>query len=256
MSQPKILVETAPPVTTIIINRPQVKNALDNEAAHALAAALKAFEADTEARVAVLTGVGGAFCAGADLKELGSGTDYFPWAGSDDGPLRAPLAKPVIAAIEGHACAGGLGVALFCDIRIVDETATFGVFSRRWGVPMSDGTTVRLPRIVGQGRALDMLLTGRAVGADEAITIGLATRKVARATTRMEAEALARQIAGFPPIAMISDRQSAYESFDRDQASAVRREMELSLAARRRESQKGAARFAKGDGRHGKFERQ
>jgi enoyl-CoA hydratase len=255
MSQAKILIETSPPVTTIIINRPQVKNALDNEAAHALAAALRAFEASADARVAVLTGAGGAFCAGADLKELGSGTDYFPWAGSDDGPLRAPLAKPVIAAIEGHACAGGLGVALFCDIRIVDETATFGVFSRRWGVPMSDGTTVRLPRIVGQGRALDMLLTGRAVGADEALAMGLATRKVARGTTRTEAEALARQIAGFPPIAMTSDRQSAYESFDRDQASAVRREMELSLAARRQESQKGAASFAKGEGRHGKFER-
>ena len=255
MSLSKVLVETAPPVTTIIINRPHVKNALDNEAAHALAAALKAFEADTAARVAVLTGAGGAFCAGADLKELGSGTDYFPWAGSDDGPLRAPLTKPVIAAIEGHACAGGLGVALFCDIRIVDDTATFGVFSRRWGVPMSDGTTVRLPRIVGQGRALDMLLTGRAVGADEALAIGLATRKVERGTTRREAEALARQIAGFPPIAMTSDRQSADESFDRDQASPVPREMELSLAARRQESQKGAARFAEGEGRHGKFER-
>ena len=175
------------------------------------------------------------------------------WHG--DGPLRAPPAKPVIAAIEGHACAGGLGVALFCDIRIVDDTATFGVFSRRWGVPMSDGTTVRLPRIVGQGRALDMLLTGRAVGADEAIAIGLATRKVARGTTRTEAEKLAREIAGFPPIAMMSDRQSAYESFDRDQQAAVRREMELSLAARRQESQKGAARFAQGEGRHGKFER-
>src|SRR5262245_6861471 len=256
MSQPRILVETAPPVTTIIINRPRVKNALDNEAARALAAALKSFEADPDARVAVLTGAGGAFCAGADLKERGGGTDYLAWAGSDEGPLRAPLAKPVIAAIEGHACAGGLGVALFCDIRIIDDTAVFGVFSRRWGVPMSDGTTVRLPRIVGQGRALDMLLTGRAVGADEAIAIGLATRKVARGTTRQAAEALARQIADFPPIAMTSDRQSAYESFDRDQASAVRREMELSLAARRQESQKGAARFAKGEGRHGKFERQ
>ena len=143
MTPSKILVETAAPVTTIVINRPQAKNALDNEAARALAEALKAFEADPQARVAVLTGAGGAFCAGADLKELGSGTDYFPWAGSDDGPLRAPLGKPVIAAIEGHACAGGLGVALFCDIRIVDETATFGVFSRRWGVPMSDGTPQR-----------------------------------------------------------------------------------------------------------------
>ena len=249
----KILVERHSPVTTIIINRPKSKNALDNEAAHALAAALRAIDADPECRVAVLTGAGGAFCAGADLKELGSGTDYFPWAGSEDGPLRAPLSKPVIAAIEGHACAGGLGVALFCDIRIVDGTAVFGVFSRRWGVPMSDGTTVRLPRIVGQGRALDMLLTGRAVGADEAVAIGLATRKVARGATRVEAETLAAEIAGFPPIAMTSDRQSAYESFDRDQAAAIRREMELSLAARRAESQSGAARFARGEGRHGQF---
>ena len=255
MNTPKILVETTGPVTTITINRPQAKNALDNEAAHGLTAALKAFEADPEARVAVLTGAGGSFCAGADLKELGGGTDYFPWAGSDDGPLRSPLSKPVIAAVEGHACAGGLGVALYCDIRIVDETATFGVFSRRWGVPMSDGTTVRLPRVIGQGRAMDMLLTGRAVGADEAIAIGLATRKVARGTTRTEAEKLAAQISGFPPIAMTSDRQSAYESFDRDQAAAIGREMELSLAARRQESQGGAARFAKGEGRHGKFEK-
>ena len=205
MSPAKVLVEAEGPVTTIIINRPRVKNALDNEAAHALAAAFKAFEADPAARVAVLTGAGGAFCAGADLKELGCGTDYFPWAGSEDGPLRAPLGKPVIAAVEGHACAGGLGVALFCDIRIVDDTASFGVFSRRWGVPMSDGTTVRLPRIVGLGRALDMLLTGRAVGADEAIAMGLATRKVARGATRAEAEKLAHAIAGFPPIAMTSD---------------------------------------------------
>ena len=251
----KVLVERDGPVTTIIINRPKAKNALDKEAAHALADALHCFEADAEARVAVLTGAGSAFCAGADLKELGSGVDYFPWAGSEQGPLRAPLSKPVIAAIEGHACAGGLGVALFCDIRIVDDSAVFGVFSRRWGVPMSDGTTVRLPRIVGQGRALDMLISGRAVGADEAIAIGLATRKVARGTTRAEAEKLAREIAGFPPIAMTSDRQSAYESFDRDQQAAIRREMELSLEARAKESQKGAARFAKGEGRHGKFQR-
>ena len=144
----------------------------------------------------------------------------------------------------------------FADLRIVDETAVFGVFSRRWGVPMSDGTTVRLPRIVGQGRALDMLLTGRAVGADEALAIGLASRKVARGTTRIEAEKLAREIAGFPPLAMTSDRRSAYESFDRSEADAIRREMELSLEARRQEAQKGAVRFASGAGRHGKFERQ
>src|SRR5262245_8042078 len=249
----KIVVERSGRVTTIVINRRKSKNALDNEAARALAAALHALGSDTQCRVAVLTGAGGAFCAGADLKELGSGVDYFPWAGSDHGPLRAPLNKPVVAAVEGHACAGGLGVALFCDIRIVDDTAVFGVFSRRWGVPMSDGTTVRLPRIIGQG-ALDMLLTGRAVGADQAIAIGLATRKVALGTTRTEAEKLAHELAGFPPIAMASDRQSAYESFDRDQAAAVRREMELSLAARRQEAQKGAARFAQGAGRHGKFE--
>ena len=255
MPTEKVLVERSGPVTTIVINRPEVKNALDNEAAHALAAAFRRFEADANTHVAVLTGAGGAFCAGADLKELGAGTDYFPWAGSEEGPLRSTLAKPVIAAVEGHACAGGLGVALFCDIRIVDETATFGVFSRRWGVPMSDGTTVRLPRIVGQGRALDMLLTGRAVGADEAIAIGLATRKVGRGTTRTEAEKLAAEIAGFPPIAMISDRRSAYESFDREELAAIEREMELSLAARRQEAQKGAARFAQGAGRHGSFER-
>lgn len=255
MPTAKILIETNGPITIIVINRPHARNALDNEAAHGLASALKDFEADPQSRVAILTGAGGTFCAGADLKELGGGTDYFPWAGSDEGPLRAPLSKPVIAAIEGHACAGGLGVALFCDIRIVDDTAVFGVFSRRWGVPMSDGTTVRLPRIVGQGRAIDMLLTGRAVGADEAIAMGLATRKVARGTTCAEAERLARQIAGFPPIAMTSDRQSAYESFDRDQGAAIRREMELSLAARQQESQGGAARFAKGEGRHGQFDK-
>jgi enoyl-CoA hydratase len=253
MTARKILVDHDGPVATITINRPQARNALDNEAARGLADALRAVERNGDVRIAVLTGAGGAFCAGADLKELGGGTDYFPWAGSDEGPLRAPLSKPVIAAVEGHACAGGLGVALFCDIRIVDDSAVFGVFSRRWGVPMSDGTTVRLPRIVGQGRALDMLLTGRAVGADEALAIGLATRKVARGTTLAEAQKLAREIANFPPIAMTSDRQSTYESFDRAEADAIRREMELSLDARARESQKGAARFASGEGRGGKF---
>jgi enoyl-CoA hydratase len=249
----KLRVERSGPVTTIVINRPEVRNALDNEAARALAVALRAFDDDGEARVAVLTGAGGSFCAGADLKQLGSGVDYFPWAGSDDGPLHAPPGKPVIAAIEGHACAGGLGVALLCDLRIVAETAIFGVYSRRWGVPMSDGTTVRLPRLIGQGRAMDMLLTGRSVGADEAIAIGLASRKVARGTTRAAAEALAHEIAAFPQIAMRSDRQSAYESFDRDAAAAIRREMELSLEARRTEAQSGAARFAAGAGRHGSF---
>ena len=242
----------------VTIERPAARNAVDGPTAQQLYDAFKAFDADAAMDVAVLQGRGGTFCAGADLKGVAEGRGNPVHRDGDLGPMgctRLALGKPVIAAIEGHACAGGLGVALFCDIRIVDDSATFGVFSRRWGVPMSDGTTVRLPRIVGQGRALDMLLTGRAVGADEAIAIGLATRKVARGTTRAAAERLAREIAGFPPIAMTSDRQSAYESFDRDQHAAVRREMELSLAARRQESQKGAARFAHGEGRHGKFER-
>lgn len=201
MSSPKILVERAPPVTTIVINRPQAKNALDNEAAHALADALSAFEADPDARVAVLTGAGGAFCAGADLKELGSGTDYFPWAGSDEGPLRAPLSKPVIAAVEGHACAGGLGVALFCDIRLVDETAVFGVFSRRWGVPMSDGTTVRLPRIIGQGRASELLFSGRGLGAEEAERWGFYNRICPPDTLLADAQAMGLQLAQGPTFA-------------------------------------------------------
>lgn len=241
-------------VSTIIINRPEVRNALDNATARQLAAALQAFDEDDSARVAVLTGAGGSFCAGADLKQLGSGVDYFPWAGSAEGPLRAPLSKPVIAAVEGHACAGGLGVALFCDLRIVDDSAVFGVFSRRWGVPMSDGTTVRLPRLIGLGRALDMLLTGRAVGADEAIAIGLANRKVARGSTLREAQALAQKIAAFPQIAMVSDRRSTYEALGRDEAAAIEREMQLSIEARRREAQAGAARFAAGAGRHGRFD--
>lgn len=247
----KLRVERDGPVSILTINRPEVRNALDNETARALAAAFRAFDADAEARACVLTGAGGSFCAGADLKVLGGGTDYFPWAGSDEGPLRAPLSKPVIAAVEGHAVAGGLGIALFCDIRIVDETAVFGVFCRRWGVPMSDGTTVRLPRIVGQGRALDMLITGRGVGADEALAIGLATRRAPRGQTLAEAVKLGHQIAQFPQIAMCSDRGSAYESFDHDTAGAIRREMELSLAARKLEAQSGAARFAGGAGRHG-----
>lgn len=247
----KLLVERDGSVTVLTINRPEARNALDNETARALADAFRAFDADQHARVCVLTGAGGSFCAGADLKVLGGGTDYFPWAGSDAGPLRAPLSKPVIAAVEGHAVAGGLGVALFCDIRIVDETAVFGVFCRRFGVPMSDGTTVRLPRVVGQGHALDMLITGRAVGAEEALSIGLATRRAARGQTRAEAVELGHQIAQFPQIAMCSDRASAYESFDHETAGAIRREMELSLAARRLEAQSGAARFASGVGRHG-----
>lgn len=249
----KILVERLDAVCVITINRPQRRNALDNEAALALGAALREFDADPDLRCAVLTGAGGSFCAGADLKALAEGVDYFPWAGSEQGPLRAPLSKPLIAAVAGTACAGGLGVALFCDIRIAERSARFGVYSRRWGVPMSDGTTVRLPRIVGLGNALDMLITGRTVDAAEALRIGLATRLVEDGQALPAAIELAQQVARFPQIALGSDRQSAYGQFDHPFGEAIAKEAALAGEARRREAMAGARRFAGGKGRHGTF---
>lgn len=247
----RILVEHDGPVTTITINRPQARNALDRETADALRDALRGFGADSEARVAVLTGSGGAFCAGADLKELASGVDYVPWAGSPEGPLHAPLDKPVIAAVSGVACAGGLGVALWCDLRVADTTAKFAVLSRRWGVPMSDGTTVRLPRVVGMGHALDMLLTARMVDAQEALRIGLINRLVPEGEALVQARQLAHVIAGFPQIAMRSDRRSAYGQWDRSELQAIEHELQCSIEARRHEAVAGAMRFAAGEGRHG-----
>ncbi len=246
----KILVERRDSVTTIIINRPEVRNALDREATAALGAALREFELDETARVAVLTGAGGAFCAGADLKELAAGGVYQAWAGRD-GPLSRPLAKPAIAAVAGHACAGGLGLALWCDLRVVEQSGSFAVLSRRWGVPMSDGTTVRLPRLIGSGRALDMLLTARIVPADEALAMGLATRVVADGTARAAAEELAQLIAGFPQIAMRSDRQSVYAQEGLPLGAALGHEEDLADEAKRVEAQSGASRFAAGEGRHG-----
>jgi len=246
----KILVEGTGPVRTIIINRPEVRNALDRESVAELAAAFEAFERDGSAQVAVLWGSGGAFCAGADLKELAAGTVYDAWAG-ERGPLARPLSKPVIAAVAGHACAGGLGLALWCDLRIAEQSASFGVLSRRWGVPMSDGTTVRLPRLIGTGRALDMLLTARLVPAEEAMAIGLATRVVPDGTARAEAEALAAQIAAFPHIAMRSDRSSAYAQEGMDRSSALANEDLVAQEAKRVEARDGATRFAAGSGRHG-----
>ena len=249
----KILAEIQGPVTTVIINRPDVRNALDNAAARGLGQAMRDFDADDGQLVAVLTGAGGAFCAGADLKQVADSADYVAWAGDAEGPTNPTLSKPVIAAVEGHAVAGGLGIALWCDIRVVDETTIFGVFCRRWGVPMSDGTTVRLPRLIGSARALDMLITGRGVGADEALDWGLATRRAPKGETRQVAEELARQIAAFPQIAMRSDRQSAYMQVGRTLQDAIKVEKELSLAAKAAEAQSGAARFAAGEGRHGQF---
>jgi len=250
----KILVEQNGAVTTIVINRPEVRNALDRDASLRLAEAIRDFENDSRAKVAVLTGAGGHFCAGADLKELASGVDYVPWAGSPQGALHRVAAKPVIAAVAGHACAGGLGVALWCDLRIAERSAAFAVLSRRWGVPMSDGTTVRLPRLIGVGRALDMLLTARKIGGEEAERIGLASRVVDDGTSRAAAEALAHEIAVFPEIAMLSDRASAYAQGDLDVQTAIARELELATEARRVDAMLGAARFAGGEGRHGVVE--
>ena len=255
MTQPKIITEINGPVTTIILNRPEVRNALDQEATDMLAAAFHAFDRDVSQRVAVVTGAGGAFCAGADLKETASRVDYKAWAGHPEGPFHAPLSKPLIAAVAGHACAGGLGLALYCDIRIAEETAIFGIFSRRWGVPMSDGTTVRLPRVIGQGPALDMMLTGRAVTAAEALSMGLVTRMVPAGDARQAAEDLAAKIAAFPQIAMLSDRKSLYQQEGRSEADAIQFEMISAEEAKQKEAQSGAARFAAGEGRHGSFER-
>ncbi len=247
----EILTRRLGPVTVVTIARPRVRNALDRVASRALAEAFEQFEGDEEARVAVLHGEGGSFCAGADLKELAEVHVYEPWATSDFGPTRHGLRKPVLAAVEGTACAGGLGLAIWCDLRIIDETAVFGVFSRRWGVPMSDGTTVRLPRLVGVGRALDMLLTGRSVGAREALEIGLATRKVPAGTTLEAAIELATVIASFPQPAMLADRRSALNQFDLGLDAALRAETDGAMAARGFDAVSGAKRFADGAGRHG-----
>jgi enoyl-CoA hydratase len=248
----KLLVENDGPITVITINRPAARNALDNETAAALAKALRDFDRADDRAVAVLTGAGGHFCAGADLKELAAGHAYKPWAGDPDGPCHDILSKPVIAAVAGYACAGGLGVALRCDLRVVEETATFAVLSRRWGVPMSDGTTVRLPRLIGAGRALDMLLTARKVTGAEALTMGLADRLVPTGQSLKVAVELAHEISAFPQIAMRSDRMSAIRQWNLSETEAIALETELSVEARRQEAQAGAGRFASGSGRHGR----
>jgi enoyl-CoA hydratase len=247
----KIKVERDGPVTTIIINRPEARNALDLEAIGLLHNAFIEFEQDGDARVGVLWGAGGTFCAGADLREMADkGAVYKPWGGTD-GPLSHPLSKPLIAAVEGHAVAGGLGVALYCDMRVASETATFGVFCRRFGVPMSDGTTVRLPRLIGTGRALDMLNTGRSIDAFDAKAMGLADRVEPTGHARAAAEAIARHMAEFPQAAMRADRWSALHQAGYTLAEALGREAEGAEEAKRVEAAVGAVRFSGGDGRGG-----
>ena len=219
-----IQVERSGPVTTVILNRPQVRNAVDGPTAVALARAFADFDADPDSSVAVLFGDGGTFCAGADLKALGSpdGNRTDPDGLAPMGPTRMQLSKPVIAAVCGHAVAGGLELALWCDLRVAQEDAVFGVFCRRWGVPLIDGGTVRLPRVVGLGRALDMILTGRAVPAAEALQMGLVTQVVPNGTARAVAEQLARDIAALPQTCLRSDRLAALEgvSLPHDEAMA------------------------------------
>ncbi|HEY2995332.1 MAG TPA: crotonase/enoyl-CoA hydratase family protein [Methylomirabilota bacterium] len=251
-----VRVETSGPVTTVVLDRPEVRNAVDGPTAAALADAFRAFEADAEARVAVLWGAGGTFCAGADLKAIaaGRGNRLGPDGDGPMGPSRMLLAKPVIAAVAGYAVAGGLELALWCDLRVVEEDAVLGVFCRRWGVPLVDGGTVRLPRLIGLRRALDLILTGRPVDAREAERIGLANRVVPRGRSRAAAEALAAEIAAFPPRCVLSDRRSAYEAAALGLEAALAREFALGLATiESGETRSGAGRFAAGEGRHGRF---
>jgi enoyl-CoA hydratase len=243
------------PVTTILIDRPERRNAVDAATAEALREAFDAFEADEGARVAVLAGADGHFCAGYDLKSFAeAGADYDPAGEGPMGPTRRLLAKPVLAAVEGYAVAGGMELALWCDLRIVAEGATFGVFCRRWGVPLIDGGTVRLPRIVGLGRALDLILTGRPVGAEEALAIGLANRLVPDGGALAAAQALAAEIARFPALCTLTDRASAYAAFDGDLEQALRAEAAAGAAPLAQGARDGAARFAGGRGRGGDYE--
>ncbi|MCV6621977.1 MAG: crotonase/enoyl-CoA hydratase family protein [Cellvibrionaceae bacterium] len=262
-----VRIEKSGPVSTIIIDRPHAKNAVDGPTARALAEAFMAFEQDDEAKVAVFYGDGG-FCAGADLKAVASMdgsnpmVDPAPIKGEtvslDDsgpmGPSRLLLSKPVIAAIEGHAVAGGMELALWCDMRVMEEDAVFGVFCRRWGVPLIDGGTQRLPRLIGLSRAMDLILTGRPVDAQESLQMGLANRVVAKGTVREEAEKLALSICQFPQECLRADRLSAYQAFDGSieegltlEFSRGRPVVDLGLAS------SGAARFASGKGRGGDF---
>jgi enoyl-CoA hydratase len=253
-----ISVEKNGPVTTVILSRPEARNAVDRATAEALTQAFREFEADNAALVGVLYGDNGAFCAGADLKAIaeGRGNRVDPEGDGPMGPSRLLLSKPVIAAISGYAVAGGLELALWCDLRVAEDDAVMGVFCRRWGVPLIDGGTVRLPRLIGLGRALELILTGRPVDAREALQMGLINRVVAKGAAREEAEKLAREIAAFPQICMREDRMSAYEQFDLSLPDALRNEFTHGLKSLQAGAQEGAARFARGVGRHGSFDNQ
>jgi enoyl-CoA hydratase len=256
-----ILIEKKGKICIISIDRPEVKNAIDQKTAHELADAFRSFEKDDQLHVAVLCGTKGSFCAGADLKQLALldqiEANHMNRDMSQDGPLgptRMHLSKPVIAAVQGYAVAGGLELAIWCDLRVAEPDATFGVFCRRFGVPLVDGGTQRLPRLIGMSRALDMILTGRPVGAKEAFDMGLVNRIVEPGKAIIEAERLAEQIAEFPQLCMRSDREAVYRGFDLDFDKGMQLEFLLGdNVVKSGETQSGATRFTAGQGRHGKF---
>lgn len=246
-------------ICIITLNRPACRNAVNGPVATKLRAAFERFESDDTLRVAILTGMGGNFCAGADLRAIGDPdlrNELDPKGGGSGpmGPTRMALSKPLIAAVNGYAVAGGLELALLADLRIADEDAVFGVFCRRWGVPLIDGGTVRLPRIIGMGRALDMILTGRPVHAAEAREMGLVNRVTPKGAALQAARELAAQIAGFPQQCMLTDRRSAYEQWNLPITQALRLEGAQGAPMVFAEGQAGAQRFSKGAGRHGDFE--
>jgi enoyl-CoA hydratase len=251
----EVRAERSGAVTTVFLHRPARRNAVDGPTAARLADAFRAFDADPDAAVAVLHGEGGVFCSGADLTAIGTqrGNRVSP---DGDGPMgvsRLRLCKPVIAAVSGYAVAGGLELALWCDLRVADESAVFGVFCRRWGVPLIDGGTVRLPRLIGTSRAMDMILTGRAVDAAEAAAIGLANRVVPAGQALAAAQELAAQLAGFPQVCLRSDRASVLDADGLDERAALSTEFAHGQQALAAEAAAGAARFAAGAGRHGTF---
>jgi len=254
MTEQPVRVERSGAVTTVYLHRPARRNAVDGPAAAALAAAFRAFDADQDASVAVLHGEGGVFCAGADLKAVGTpaGNRVAPDGDGPMGPTRMRIGKPVIAAVAGHAVAGGLELALWCDLRVAEESAVFGVFCRRWGVPLIDGGTVRLPRLIGTSRALDMVLTGRPVDAREALAMGLANRVVADGSSRAAAEELAAELAAFPQRCMREDRLSLLEQDGLDETAAMANEFGHGVRSLE-EVAAGLERFRAGAGRHGAF---
>jgi len=246
-----VRVEQDGPVTTVTLDRPEARNAVDRATAEALAEAFRAFDSDERRSVAVLTGAGGTFCAGADLKAMDNRV-----ATDGDGPMgptRMRLSKPVVAAVEGYAVAGGLELALWCDLRVAAADATFGVFCRRWGVPLIDGGTVRLPRLIGASRAMDLVLTGRPVSADEAERIGLVNRVVPPGAALAAAQQLARELADFPQDCLRNDRLGLLEQHGQEEDEALAGELDHGLRSLAHGAAEGARRFSDGDGRHGAF---